>query len=374
MLPTISYMTDVIFGQGAVRELPAQAEKLEIRRPLVVTDRGLVAAGVVERVIGHIKSVSLFDRTLPNPAEAAVEQAAAQYSAEQCDGIIAVGGGSAIDLAKAAALRVTHPGPLPAYAAVENGQGRITSAIAPLIAVPTTSGSGSEVGRASLIVLNDGRKIAIISKHLLPKIAICDPELTRSLPPLLAAGCAMDAIAHCIEALLSPRFNPPADAIALDGLARAVSNVERAVHDPADDTACSEMMMASLQAGLCFQKGLGAVHALSHALGALQEPVLHHGTLNGVFLPAVLRFNEIDCTTALSRIRVALTIPETSGLDAFFARLQARLQLPCRLRDLGVCEAMLPGAAKAALQDLNHETNPRRATEADYAVLLQESF
>jgi alcohol dehydrogenase class IV len=198
--------------------------------------------------------------------------------------------------------------------------------------------------------------------------------MTRSLPPQLAAGSGMDAIAHCVETLLSPRSNPPADAIALDGLARAAAAIERAVHTPQNDGARAAMMMASLEGGLAFQKGLGAVHALSHALGALKDPVLHHGTLNGILLPAVLRFNANCCAEPYRRMRSALQLADRADLPEFFAELHARLGLPRRLRDLGVPRNLLPRLAGEALRDLSHHSNPRTASEADYRALLEESF
>lgn len=370
----IAYMTDVMFGAGMVRELPAALMRLAIRRPLLVTDAGLVRAGLVEQCLRDLHDLPVFDATPANPTEHAVDAALAQHKAQGCDGLIALGGGSVIDLAKAVALLATHPGPLAQYAAVNGGGERITANVAPLIAIPTTSGSGSEVGRATLIVLADGRKRALVSPHLLPKLAICDPDLTRSLPPAVAAGCGMDAIAHCVEALLSPRFNPPADAIALDGLARGVAAIERVAHDSSDDDARAALMMASLEGGLAFQKGLGAVHAMSHALGALPEPVLHHGTLNGILLPAVLRFNAEASAAAYARIRAALGVPADTELPDHFRRLLARIGLPQRLRELGLDRAVLPQMAEDATHDFSHLTNPRSATAADYLSMLTESF
>lgn len=367
-------MTDVMFGTGSVRDLPATLARFAMRRPLLITDVGLIRAGLVERVIGNVANVALFDRTPANPTEQAVESALAQYRANECDGLIALGGGSVIDLAKAVALLATHPGPLAQYAAVNGGTERISAKTAPLIAIPTTSGSGSEVGRATLIVLKDGHKRALVSAHLLPKLAICDPDLTRSLPSSLTAGCGMDAIAHCVEALLSPRFNPPADAIAFDGLVRGVTAIERAMQDPADDEARAAMMMASLEGGLAFQKGLGAVHAMSHALGALPAPVLHHGTLNGVLLPSVLRFNATVCGATFARIRAALGVPVEIELADYFGGLQARLGLPVRLRELGIDRAILPQMATDAIRDFSHLTSPRPASSADYLAMLTESF
>jgi 4-hydroxybutyrate dehydrogenase len=372
-MTVISYMTDVLFDVDAISELPSVAARHRISRPFIVTDQGVAAAGLIEKATSGLRQCPIFDATPPNPTESAVDLAAAAFKAASADGIIAIGGGSVIDLAKAVALAATHSGPLADYAAVAGGAERITAAVAPLIAVPTTSGSGSEVGRASLLVLRDSRKVAIISPHLLPRCAICDPALTTSMPPSLTAGTGMDAIAHCIETFLSPRVNPPAEAIALDGLGRAVSHIERAVRVPSDTLARSEMMMAALEGGLCFQKGLGAVHALSHALCA-EAPLLHHGTLNGVFLPAVLRFNETACLEKYDRIRSALRLGAEADLAGALAKMHRSLGLPTRLRDLGVSRGTFPNVARGAMHDLSHATNPRTASEDDYVRILEESF
>lgn len=373
-MTVISYLTDVLFDIGAIRELPSVAARHRIRRPFVITDQGVAAAGLIEMATAGLGHCPIFDATPPNPTEAAVDLAVAAFKRAAADGIIAIGGGSVIDLAKATALAATHSGPLSDYAAIADGGERITAATAPVIAVPTTSGSGSEVGRAALIVLRDRRKVAIISPHLLPRCAICDPALTISMPPSLTAGSGMDAVAHCIETLLSPRVNPPAEAIALDGLQRAVSNIERAVQVPSDRLARREMMMASLEGGLCFQKGLGAVHALSHALGALETPILHHGTVNGVLLPAVLRFNEEACSEKYHRIRSALRLAPGLDLADRLAELQRGVGLPTRLRDLGVSRESLRSVARQAMHDHSHGTNPRTANEDDYLGILNESF
>lgn len=372
-MTVISYMTDVLFDNDASSELPFVVARHRISRPFVVTDQGVAAAGLVEKATCGLDRCPIFDATPSNPTESAVELGAAAFKAASADGIVAIGGGSVIDLAKAVALAVTHPGPLADYAAVAGGAERITAAVAPVIAVPTTSGSGSEVGRASLIVLRDRRKVAFISPHLLPRCAICDPALTASMPPSLTAGSGMDAIAHCIETLLSPRVNPPAEAIALDGLRRAVSHIERAVGVPSDTLARSEMMMAALEGGLCFQKGLGAVHALSHALCAA-APLLHHGTLNGVLLPAVLRFNETACSEKYDRIRSVLRLGAEADLADALANIHCSVGLPARLRDLGVSRGIFPNVARGAMHDLSHATNPRPASEDDYARMLEESF
>jgi len=288
----ITYLTHIEFDAGAVARLPLLAAGLGIKRPLVVTDRGLVASGMVESVATLFESrPMIFDGTPANPTEDAVMQALALYQQAGCDGIVGFGGGSSIDLAKAVRLLTGHPAPLAQYTAVEGGAARIHNRICPLIAVPTTSGTGSEVGRASVIITAEGRKLGIISPFMLPSIALCDPELTYGLPPYLTAATGMDAISHCLETYMAPAINPPAEAIALDGLKRGFGAIRTAVGNGRDAAARWEMMMCALEGAMAFQKGLGAVHALTHPLGAIRELNLHHGTLNAVLMPAVLRFN-----------------------------------------------------------------------------------
>ena len=326
----INYLTAIRFEQGACALLPAELADLGISRPLIVTDRGIVASGLLVPVTEGLEAdtFAVHDRTPPNPTETAVEAALAAYREHRCDGLLAVGGGSSIDLAKGVALLAGHPGPLEPYAAILGGIPRITAAVAPLVAVPTTAGTGSEVGRAALITLRDGRKLGFISPHLIPRRAVCDPALTLGLPPGLTAATGMDALTHCIETFLSPRVNPPAEAIALDGARRAARFLEAAVADGGNAEARWEMMMAALEGGLTFQKGLGAVHAMSHPLGGLEDPVLHHGTLNAVILPAVLRFNEGHVGDKYERLREALGLAPGADLAAFVEGLNSRLGLP----------------------------------------------
>src|SRR3954452_9950467 len=350
----ISYLTTIRFGCGVLSEIPEDLDAFSTRRPLIVTDKGVIAARLVQRLFAVMPTGVtrlVFDDVPSNPTEEAAHAALSLYRDNTCDGVIGLGGGSPIDLAKAVAILATHPEPLARYAAIEGGLGRITDRVAPVIAIPTTAGTGSEVGRAALITLADGRKLGFISPHLIPKAAVCDPELTLGLPPRLTAATGMDAVTHCIETYLSPRFNPPAEAIALDGLARAAAWIERAVADRGDRTARQEMLMAALEGGLTFQKGLGAVHALSHPLGGLKEPSLHHGTLNAVLLPAVLRFNATHAEDKYRVLRRVLHLPEDADLAAFFAALTARLGLPTSLRRMGVPEACLPEVAHHATLD-----------------------
>ena len=375
----IYYLTQIQFDNGAIGLLKQECERTGITRPLVVTDPGVKAAGVLQKALDALAGVPLavFDQTPANPTEAAVRAATAVYKTHGCDGLIAVGGGSAIDCAKGIAIAATHEGPLTHYATIEGGSPRITDRAAPLIAVPTTSGTGSEVARGAIIIVDDHRKLGFHSWNLLPKAAICDPELTLGLPPLLTAATGMDAIAHCMETFMSAAFNPPADGIALDGLTRGWAHIERATRNGADLEARLNMMSASMQGAMAFQKGLGAVHSLSHSLGGV-NPRLHHGTLNAMFLPAVVRFNaeaqSVQKDKRLERMAHAMGLTSASDIPEALRDMNARLGLPTGLAAMGVTESQFDDVIKGALADHCHKTNPRIATADDYRAMLTASM
>ncbi|MEX3976558.1 MULTISPECIES: iron-containing alcohol dehydrogenase [Paraburkholderia] len=379
----IYYLTHIHLGYDALAQLPAECERSGIRRPLVVTDKGVMAAGVAQQAIDALKlpGAPVFDDTPSNPTEAMVMAAAQRYREENCDGLVAIGGGSSIDLAKGVAIMATHAGTMTDYATIEGGSAKITDKAAPLIAIPTTAGTGSEVARGAIVILNDGRKLGFHSWHLLPKAAICDPGLTLGLPPSLTAATGMDAIAHCIETFLAPSFNPPADGIALDGLERAWANIELATRDGQNRDARLHMMSASMQGAMAFQKGLGCVHSLSHPLGGVSvngRTSLHHGTLNAVVLPAVLRFNESAPSVVenrrYARMRRVMNLPEHADLAAALHDMTARLGLPTGLKQMGVDDSAFDKVIKGALADHCHKTNPREATADDYRRMLIESM
>lgn len=370
----ISYLTKIHFGAGSRSQLAAEFDLLGVGKPLLVTDKGIVAAGLIDRIRADVPRLSeapIFDETPENPTEAASSAAAALYRDAGCDAIVAVGGGSPLDLAKAVSLLAGHPEPLAQYAAIDGGVPKITASKPPLIAVPTTAGTGSEVGRAALITLDDGRKLGFISPHMIPTVAICDPELTLGLPARLTAATGMDAITHCIETYISPRYNPPAEAIALDGLARAIRWIRQAVANPQSLEARTEMMMAALQGGLTFQKGLGGVHSLSHPLGGLKEYRLHHGTLNAVLLPHVLRFNDGHIGAKAGPLRAVLGSKDGEQLADAIERLNADLGMPRTLTEMGVSRACFDDVAEAAVLDHSTASNPRPLTAADFKNLLE---
>ena len=375
----IYYITQVQFEFGAVRLLRQECERVGISRPLIVTDAGVKAAGLLQRALDALPGMNpvVFDQTPSNPTETAVRAAAALYRASRCDGLIALGGGSSIDCAKGVAIAATHDGPLKTYATIEGGSTKISERVAPLIAIPTTAGTGSEVARGAIIIVDDGRKLGFHSWHLVPKTAICDPELTFGLPPLLTAATGMDAIAHCMETFMAAPFNPPADGIALDGLQRAWAHIERATKDGSDREARLNLMSASMQGAMAFQKGLGCVHSLSHSLGGV-DPRLHHGTLNAMFLPAVITFNagadSVQKENRLLRMAQAMNLDSAGDIGEAIKDMNARLGLPSGLHAMGVTESQFDQVITGALADHCHKTNPRLASADDYRAMLQQAM
>ena len=376
----IQYLTHINIEFGARRLLAAECERIGIKKPLIVTDAGVKAAGVLAMVFSALPDSlqgPVFDGTPSNPTEAAVREATLLFNEQGCDGIIAIGGGSSLDCAKGVAIAARHAGPLKTYATIEGGSALITEAAVPLIAVPTTSGTGSEVARGAIVIVDDGRKLGFHSWHLMPRAAICDPELTLGLPPGLTAATGMDAIAHCMETFMAAPFNPPADGIALDGLARGWAHIERATRDGQDRDARLNMMSTSVQGAMAFQKGLGCVHSLSHSLGG-KNPRLHHGTLNAVFLPAVVRFNASAATVVnehrLDRMARAMGLASGGDIPEAIKAMNARLGLPSGLTEMQVPADWFDRIIDGALADHCHKTNPRIASADEYRLLLTESM
>ena len=375
---TVSNTTQTRFGFGALDGLGDVLKKTGVKRPLLCTDQGLVAAGIIDTVRGRIPndvSVAVFDGTPANPTEAAVNAAAEAYRNGDCDGIIGVGGGSSLDLAKAVAVRVCHDGDLIDYTVGKGGTRRIEP-VMPLIAIPTTAGTGSEVSRAAIIIVESGDKLIVGSPHLVPTVSICDPELTMGLPAGLTAATGMDAVTHCIEAVMSPVVNPPAEAIGIDGLERSLGqgHLERAVADGGDRDARWNMMMVSTEGAMAFSKGLGCVHSMSHACGADQDLRLHHGTLNAVTLPAVLRFCHGHIGDKGDRLRRAMGLADGADLADAIQDLNRRLDLPAGLAALGITEEMVPGLVRHSVADNCTQTSPRPADEAAFEGLFADAM
>ncbi len=383
----IRYLNTMELEAGALRHLATGCASIGMKRPLLVTDAGVRAAGLVDRALDELRGVehvAVFDATPSNPTEAAVREALAVAREHKCDGLIALGGGSSIDCAKGTAIAATHEGPLSRYATIEGGSPLITDRVWPVIAIPTTAGTGSEVARGAIVIVEDGRKLGFHSWHLMPKLAILDPDLTLSLPPSLTAATGMDAIAHCMEAFMAPAFNPPADGIALDGLERGWANIATATLDGGNVEARLQMMSASMQGGLAFQKGLGCVHSLSHSLGGV-NPGLHHGTLNAMFLPAVIQFNaqaeSVVRERRLERMAAAMGLGQMQSaeqaahaLGETIKAMNRQLGLPSGLAAMGVETGCFNRVIDGALADHCHKLNPRLASADDYRHMLHASM
>ncbi len=354
----MNYLTACTFDFGALAQLPKVLKGLGVSRPFVVSDPGLKANGLLERLLAALSEApaGVYADTPANPTEAAAAEAARLYRTSGADGVVAFGGGSSMDLAKAVGLMSTHEGPWERYGGTQRGA-RFVNAIAPLVAVPTTAGTGSEVSVGFVLILDNGRKETFVSPHFIPKAAICDPELTLGLPPLLTAATGMDAMTHCIEAVLSVVAHPPAEAIGLDGAERAWKWLPIAVKDGANRDARWHMMMASFEGALAFVKGLGVVHSLSHALGRVKELKLHHGALNAVILPHSLAMIGDAAPEKFARIRRALGLAPDADLAAEISDLNKRIGLPASLSQMGVKAEHWPSAGTFAISDIATAAN-----------------
>jgi 4-hydroxybutyrate dehydrogenase len=371
-MPVINFLTQCVFDSGALKQLGNLAKARGITRPFIVTDAGIKASGILARVedaLG-VAPAGVFAETVPNPTETQSKLAAQLYKESGANGIIAVGGGSSMDHAKAIGLIASHDQPLETYAAIIGGAKKIGK-IAPLIAVPTTAGTGSEVSVGMVITMENGRKETFASPNLIPVVALCDPDLTLGLPAGLTAATGMDALTHCIEAVLTPSINPPAEGIGYDGAHRAygMGMLVRAVKDGSDAEARWHMMMASYEGALAFVKGLGGVHALSHAAGRLHEKKLHHGTLNAVFLPHILRFHQGAADDKYVRLRQVMGLKPGADLADAIQDLNGSIGIPKTLRAMGLAEEDGPGVVEFALRDLAHAGNPRPMSAGDYEMV-----
>ena len=374
-MTTLTFMTHTIFEHGASAQLGKVLAQHGLRRPLLCTDRGLVNLGMVDDLaaaLGNDSALTVFDGTPENPTQAAVEEAVEKYIEADCDGVVALGGGSSMDLAKAVALAVTHDGELIDYTAGLGGAAKIAQ-IAPLVAIPTTSGTGSEVSSGAVIIMNNGEKLILASKELVPRTAICDPSLTLGLPPHLTAATGMDAMTHCIEALLSPQINPPAEAVACDGIERGIrdGNLVKAVQDGSDKDARWHMMMAATEGAMAFSKGLGGVHSMSHACGADHSLRLHHGTLNAVILPTILDFNRDYVGAKYARLNAAMGADVDNDPAEFIRNLNSNIGLPENLSEMGVKKDSIPALAEHAAKDVCTFTNPRPCSKEEYEALFE---
>ena len=371
-MPLIQYLARIQFDFGAVSGLADEIARLGLNRPLLVTDKGIAAAGILQRALDAAKPYEpvVYDGTTENPTERSLLDCLELWREHGCDGVIALGGGSAIDLSKAVALLTSHGGKLADYNVKTAGMDAIKT-VSPQIAIPTAAGTGAEVGRACVMTLLDGRKSVAVSLNMVANTVICDPDLTLTLPPHLTAATGIDALSHGIEAYCSTWDNPPAAAIALEAAARAAMWLPMAVQDGSHREARWHMMMAALMGGMSLQKSLGAAHAMANPLGELH---LHHGTLIGILLPHVLRFNRDHAASAIDDLHHAMKAQPGAALHDSVASLVRQVGLPTSLNALGVKQDLIADMAQKASVDHLSATNPRPASEADYANLLAEAW
>ncbi|MEJ2704669.1 MAG: iron-containing alcohol dehydrogenase [Sedimentisphaerales bacterium] len=371
------FPTDIRFGAGARSILAEFARKYEVRRPLLVTDSGLLgteAFRLVAEEMGRIwpGAYVKFTSVHPNPTDGNVEEAWQSYAQGDCDGIVGLGGGSALDAAKALRLK----GAFPDAALMEIPLTKMPPTLTPMCAIPTTAGTGSEVGRSTVITVRSlGRKMVLGAPALMAEMAILDPELTVGLPPNLTAWTGMDAMTHAVEAFVCPVFHPMCDAIALEAIRLVRLFLPRAYHDGADLQARGRMLVAAAMGAVSFQKDLGAAHSLSHPLSS--EFGVQHGLANAIALPAVVRFNGEQNSAQYERIAAALGSAECVDGPAlwaadFLSQFTRSIGITQRLRDLKVPRASLPELATKAMEDGCHLSNPRQCTEADMLRLYQE--
>jgi 4-hydroxybutyrate dehydrogenase len=384
MITEMSFPTRIVFGEGALQEVPNHLARLGVKKPLIVTDKGLADTGLLTRLTTVLErakvAFAVFDGVEPNPSGATVERGLAAWRESGCDGIMGIGGGSPIDAAKGVRLLATHPLPLALYDDARDGWRHVTNPLPPMIAIPTTAGTGSEVGRSFVVTLPEtGRKTVIFAPPLMPSVAICDPELTYDLPPRLTAATGMDALTHNLEALCARGFHPLADALAHKGLELCGKYLVRAVKDGHDAEARGQMMIAAITGAAAFQKGLGAAHALAHALGPVSN--VHHGLANAIVLPYVMEFNLGHAQAALAEVAVALGEPGGGEEEQLARRAIERVRamsrdagIPQRLRDVGVKESQLPLLTEKAFEDASHQANPRPCQPADLAAMLSAAY
>ena len=362
-----NYPTTIRFGPGRIAELPDACAAAGIAKPLLVTDAGLAKLDITARAMALLDkaglSPGLFADVQPNPVESNVTAGVAALRAGGHDGVVAFGGGSGLDTGKLIAFMNGQTRPVWDFEDVRDWWTRANSdGILPIVAVPTTAGTGSEVGRAG--VVTDERthtKKIIFHPKMMPKVVICDPELTVGMPPAITAGTGMDALAHCLEAYCSPSYHPMADGIAVEGIRLVFENLPKAYADGSDLEARSHMMSAAAMGATAFQKGLGAIHSLSHPVGALYNT--HHGMTNGVFMPYVLAFNRPAIEERISRLAAYLGF--AAGFDAFqeaVLELRQQIGVPHGLAGLGVDGGQADTIARMAIVDPTAWGNPVRLT------------
>ena len=372
-----SYPTAIRFGAGRISEIPEACATAGIKKPLLITDRGLASMDITLKTLDLLEAAglgrSMFSDVDPNPNEKNAAAGIEAYNSGGHDGVIAFGGGSGLDLGKLVAFMAGQTRSLWDFEDIGDWWKRAdSSAIAPIVAVPTTAGTGSEVGRASVITNSETeQKKIIFHPKLLPTIVICDPELTIGMPNSITAGTGLDAFAHCVEAFCSPHYHPMSQGMALEGMRLVKDYLPRAYADGNDIEARAHMMSAAIMGATAFQKGLGAIHALSHPIGAIYHT--HHGTTNAVCMPAVLQFNKPAISDVMTQATNYLSIANGfDGFCSFVDDFNSSLGIPRRLSGLGVDQPDIERIVVDALSDPSTGGNPIKMTKKNTTKLLLE--
>ena len=371
-MPVIYYATEIHLDFGILSTLGMQCRTRNLKRPLLVTDSTIAANGMMARAIAALGDIdhAVFAEAHPNPMEAAVSVGVDVYVKSGCDSLIALGGGSVIDTAKAIGLITSNGGKVEDYGGP--GKRDVCLPLPTIIAIPTIAGSGSEVSRGLGVgVGQSGAKVNVLHPLLFPTLALCDPDLTASVPAHHIAVSSFDALSHCIEGYLSPRVNPPIAAVCLDGLSRIWRNIETAVTQPADSNARWEMMMGSIEGGMALPKGLGAAHSLAIPLDQLH---LQHGAIIAALLPKVIRWYGSSLDHKRAALLNAIGLPADSDLADAIESVAARIGLATSLRALGVPREIFPEIASSALVSPYHEILIRPAGKQDYIEILESAF
>lgn len=373
-----NFPTTIRFGAGAVNELPGYLKQNNLKSPLVVTDPVIAELAFFKAIVADLQkqniSVGIFSNIHKNPVKSDVYKGTDTWDQTNRDCIIGIGGGAALDVARAIVLRVNHREDLFKYDDLIGGDVYITNDVPHFITIPTTAGTGSEVGRSAIISDDEThQKKILFSPKLLAKIVFADPVLTMELPAFITAATGMDALTHNMEAFLAKNYHPICDGIALEGMNLIHQSLEKAVRSP-DLSSRSQMLMGSMMGAIAFQKGLGVVHSLAHPLSSLLDT--HHGLANAVNIPYGMRFNIQGCEEKFRRIARTLQLPEQTGetVVSWLFEMNSKIGIPNKLRDIGVKEEHLDTLADLAIADFAHPNNPKPVTRDNFRDLYSEAL
>ncbi|HXF78459.1 MAG TPA: iron-containing alcohol dehydrogenase [Usitatibacter sp.] len=375
-LSKFSFPTAITFGPGARREVAAHLRQNAVRRPLIVTDKGLAALAILQDFVAGLAGLEakVYAGVHGNPVKGQVDDGVAAFKAHRADGVVGFGGGAALDVAKAVALMAVHEGNVLEYAWDHPKARPVVNALPHFIALPTTSGTGSEVGRSS-VISDDATHVkkVVFNPALLARAVFADPELTLDLPPAVTAATGMDALTHNVESYLSPEYHPLCDGIALEGARIAAHALEAAVKEPRNLAARSDMMMASMMGAIAFQKDLGAVHSCAHALGTVVD--MHHGLANGIMIDHVMRFNADAAGVKMAELaRICGAGTAAADFARWLGALKERIGIPARLGSKGVAASHIPRLVEVAVNDTCHRTNPKPVSAADFESLFRAAL